>query len=912
MQPGAMLGHYRIVSALGKGGMGDVWKARDTKLDRDVAIKTLPREVAGNAEGLARFEREAKLLASLNHPNIAAVYGLDESDGTRFIAMEMIGGENLADRLTRGAIPLEETLRLAAQLVEALEAAHDRGVVHRDLKPANIMITPEGKLKVLDFGLAKALAGDQGALAGSTETMATLSIAATGRGAILGTPGYMSPEQARGEPTDQRTDIWAFGCILFEMLTGRQTFGGNTLSDSLAAVIARDPDWRIVPPSVHPRIRLLLERCLDKDARMRYHGIAEARADIAYVLADPDGIYARPASGSGRKAVLAGWLVAAVALLAAGGIAVAAWMRPAPESPVYRFVASGYPSPPVDIPAELRELRAIAISPDGAEVAYPVLAGNVVSIYLRNVGQLEGRPLGSDADMPFPFYSSDGRSIGFVRPSAGALMRASRDGSTPPETIYAYPENTFPIGASWADDDTIVFALIRHPAGLLRIPARGGEVETLTEPEPGVEHLWPDVLPGGRGVLYASGRLDSAGSNLSVEVLDLETRDSKTLIASGSQPRYIEPGILVYLDRGVLRAVRFDPGRLEVVGESVSVLTGFEWSPVTGAAQFAVSENGSLAYLNRITLDATENRRLAIVEPDGRRWALEMRAGAYMHPRVSPDGNQVAVHTVDAEGRGIVWIYDLGRNAIRQLTQAGSNVRPIWTPDGERIAFASNRDGTWGIYWQRADGSDVATRLTTADEGWEHYPDSFTRDGLQLTFTNIVPDSGGMQSIWAVNVGDGSEPRPITDPVSGGAEFSVDGNWIAYRLNNQVVVERFPRTGALYQVTQDGGSYPVWSPGGTRLLYRRIVVAGQAASTSPLVTVDATTGSAFTFGSEQVLPITGFMTFFGHRDYDFMPDGQRMVMVFPADAGESDERFVPRAHVVVNWVEELKERLSIP
>ena len=910
MEPGTQLGHYEILSSIGKGGMGEVWRARDTKLGREVAIKTLPPQLAGGDEAFGRFEREARLLASLNHPNIAAIYGLEEADGTRFLVLELVDGETLEDRLTRGPIPLEESLELAVQLVDALEAAHEREVIHRDLKPANIKITGEGKVKVLDFGLAKALAGDS-PLSGSD--MATLSIAATRQGMILGTPGYMSPEQARGERTDKRTDIWAFGCVLFEMLAGRQTFGGATMTDALAAVIARDPAWKTLPANIHPRIGLMLERCLEKNQKDRYHDIAEARVDIEHVLSDPGGIYASPVQhGAQGRSGLVPWMVAAAAGIVAIVALVSSFSGPEPARPVSRFAASSFPSLPVNNGGG-STLPLVAISPDGSQVAYPVVIGNELTIYVRDVDQFEGLPLRPEGFMAAPFYSPNGESIGFLD-GAGAIRRATVDGSELPETIYAYPQGTFPVGASWGDDGHIVFALVDDGQGLLRIPERGGVVEALTriDEEQDEEHIYPEVLPDGRGVLFTSGSdaLGPLGSQ--IEVLDFSTGDRRVLIASGSQARYLEDGIIVYNDRGTLRAVGFDLDRLEIIGTPVPVLDDVEFYEQSRGAEFAVSRSGSLAYINRSGVQDTTVRTLAIVDPRGGRETLEIRTGAYMHPRVSPDGTEIAVETLGQDGRGIVWIYNRERNALRQLTQQGSNVRPIWTPDGERITFASNRDGTWGIWWQAADGSTVATRLTTPDEGMEHYPDSWSTDGAYLTYTNIDPENTSRQSIWIVNVREGSDPEPLVDPISGGAEFSLNGDWVAYRLNNQVYVEPFPPTGAIHQVTQDGGSYPVWSPNGARLLYRRIVSA-QGAQISPLVTVDVTTEGRFTFGNERVLPVNGFLTFFGHRDYDFMPDGDSLVMVFPADLEETTgDRFVPRLHVVLNWVEELAGRVEAP
>jgi Tol biopolymer transport system component len=534
-----------------------------------------------------------------------------------------------------------------------------------------------------------------------------------------------------------------------------------------------------------------------------------------------------------------------------------------------------------------------------------------LTIYLRDVANLAGQRLRPDGLMAAPFYSPDGSEIGFLNASDTTLKRASVDGSDTPETLFDYGAS-FPFGASWDGEGHIVFGSIADERGLLQVPDHGGPAEEITQLGPGEEHVYPEVLPGRRGILFTTILNEGAAPSVSIEVLDLSTNERRILIESGTQAQFLDAGIIVYNDEGTLRAVRFDIEALRVEGNPITVLEGVEYYAGSFGAQFDVSRSGSLVYMNRTSLAGATERRLAIVDVLGQREPIETRVAPYMHPRVSPDGTEIAVQTLDANNQGIIWIYNFEREALRQLSRAGSNVRPIWTPDGERIAFASNRDGNWGIYWQRADGSDTATRLTIADDGREHYPDSWSPDGRWLTYTDIVPDQGEMQSIWALDVTTGgADPVHLTEPVSGGLEFSVDGDWIAYRLNNQVVVEPFPQTGAVYQVTQAGGSYPVWSPVGTRLLYRRAVGA-QGSSTSPLVMVDVSTEGAFTFGNERIPPVTGFLTFFGHRDYDFMPDGERLVMVFPSVLDEvSSEEFVPRINVVLHWVEELKERLAI-
>jgi serine/threonine-protein kinase len=689
------------------------------------------------------------------------------------------------------------------------------------------------------------------------------------------------------------------------MITGQQTFGGKTLTDSLAAVIARDPDWRMLPANVHPRVKMLLERCLDKSLDDRYHDVAEARVDIEQVLADPAGVYAHPETPSataGRWRFLP-WAIAAGALAATVTVLITSTLRPGPAVPVTRFVASTYPSMPVTLGNSTVPL--VAIAPDGSQIAYPV-DQNGLTIYLRDVGQNEGRVLRDGSFMAAPFYSPNGDAIGFVDPFDNTIKRVSRTGSESPQTIYEFETGAFPIGISWTENGNIVFGLSSDGRGLLRMSARGGEVEELTEVVDMEDHAYPEVLPGARHILFTS-----VGADLmpKVEYLDLDSNTRHVVVSPGSQARYVEPGIIVYNDLGTLRAAAFDAESGRISGDPIPVVDNVEHDENSRGAQFAVSGNGTLVYINRASTGPVMERTLAIVNRNSTRDTLDIRVGPYMHPRVSPDGEEVAVQTLDENDNGIVWIYNLERNALRQLTQRGSNIRPIWTPTGERIAFASNRDGDWGIYWQAADGSDVATRLTTADPGMQHYPDSWSPDGRYLTFTNIDPVNAAIQSIWIMDVDAGSEPTMLVSAASGGVEFSPNGQWIAYRWNQEVFVEPFPQTGALHQVTQDQGSYPVWSPTGEALWYRRAVNA-TGAPAAPLVAVEVTTDGVFTFGNEQILPMNGFMTFFAYRDYDFMPDGERMVMVFPADLGENEE-FVPRANVVLNWAAELGERLGL-
>ena len=877
MQPGTQLGHYEIVSALGKGGMGEVWRARDQKLGREVAIKTLPEEFAKDEERLARFEREAKLLASLNHPNIATIHGLEEDSGTRFLVLELVEGDTLADRLKRGAIPVEESLKLALQIAEALEAAHEKGVVHRDLKPANVKVTPDGKVKVLDFGLAKALMGD-GADANLSHSP-TLSMAATQQGVILGTAAYMSPEQARGESADKRSDVWAFGVVLFEMLTGTGTFEGHTVSDVLAGVLARHPNWDSLPHNLHPRIRLLLERCLEKEAKNRYHDIADVRVDLETVLADPDGVIIQPVGEIVQAAPRSRlpWVAAIVLSIVVAG--AAGWyIRPAEQRLVGRFR--------YELPAD-QSFRSgqisLAIAPDGRHFVYVTLDG----LYLRSLDELEARLiLEADDGLSYPFFSPDGQWIAFY--SEGARLKKIPITGGPPVTISDV--DVFQ-GGTWGEDDTIWFY---QPAeGLMRVSANGGIPELALAGQFAV----PRILPNGRAFLFFNQE--------GVAVQSLDSPEAKVLFP-GQLPRYAASGHITYHLDGVLFAVGFDPDALEVTGGPVAILDDFQ------PPNYDLSSTGTLVYQPAGVV--TPDRVLAFIGSGGGIEPIGVPPAEYLHPRLSPDGTTLAVGSLEDDG-GVIWTYDLSdERQIQQLTFDGGNFRPIWTPDGERITFTSDRDGTASLYWQPADGSAEAERLTTAEQGTGHLPGSWSPDGQVLAFT--VRTGPVDFEIWTLSVVDGEyQTEPLYDGegrVYMSPEFSPDGKWLAYAsgplvTDQDIYVEPFPPTGRRERISQDGGYWMFWSRDGNTLFYRSV----SNAAGNRLRSVDIDTEPDFSFTNEQVLPPEGFTVVAYNRDYDITPDGERILMVFPADRSVDASRNTV-FNIVLNWFEELAERVPVP
>ena len=679
---GKQMGSYKILSLLGKGGMGEVYRARDMKLEREVAIKVLPAEFTQDPGRLARFQREAKLLAALNHPNIATIYGLEESDGIRFLVLELVEGETLAERVAKGPLPVGEALEVCLQIAEGVEAAHEKGVIHRDLKPANVKVTPQGKVKILDFGLAKALEGET-APASDLSQSPTLTAAGTQAGVILGTAAYMSPEQARGEATDKKADVWAFGCVLFEMLTGRATFGGKTVSDVLAGVLRIDPEWKSLPPNLHPRIRLLLERSLEKESKHRYQGIADARVDIQKALADPSGVLGQPTGdvAQAQPRPILPWV--ATIILATIVAIIATWLlKPTEPGLVTHFAhrlpdgqAFTNPSHPL-----------VAVSPDGRQLVY--VANQ--QLYLRNLDELEARPIqGTDENPANPFFSSDGEWVGYFARSQ--LKKIATIGGAP----VTLSDATFAFGASWGSDDTIVYG---EPEGIMRVSANGGTPELVVPTEAGEQVHGPQILPGGEWVLFSLTRAGgpTRWDEAQIVVQSLDSGERKILWEGGSDARYVPTGHLVFALEDVIVALPFDLASLEVSGGPVPIVEGVRRADnpagFTASANYGFSDRGTLIYVSGSVVG---NRRiLALADRSGVLEPLDVPPNNYQNPRLSPNGSRLVVGTTDNEGSEI-WVYDLsGDTQIRQLTLGGNNVLPIWTPDGQRVTETGSKTFT--------------------------------------------------------------------------------------------------------------------------------------------------------------------------------------------------------------------------
>jgi eukaryotic-like serine/threonine-protein kinase len=884
---GAKIGAYEVIAPLGAGGMGEVYRAHDSKLGRDVAIKVLPEAFARDADRMTRFEREAKVLASLNHPNIASIYGLADSETTHALVMELVEGPTLADRIRHCPIPIEEAVPIAKQICDALEYAHERGIVHRDLKPANVKVTVDDAVKVLDFGLAKAIEGD--AASADVSNSPTMSRMATLAGVLLGTAAYMSPEQAKAKPVDRRADIWAFGCVLYEMLTGKMAFRGESVTDTLAAVIKEEPDWSQLPAATPMRVRVLLQRCLRKDPKQRLRDIGDARISLDEVLSGgpQDAAQDAPSSfvaGPTSRRLLpwaAAFFVAGVAL---AGVAVRI-LKPTPSRPVTRAV--------ITLPAgeQLAGLgrSALALSPDGSHLAYVATTnqpGGTQQIYLRAMDSVQSKSIPGTEGAVDPFFSPDGKWLGFY--ADGKLKKVSVSGGA----AQALAEASTSAGASWSGQGVIAFTPTAV-SYLQQVADAGGAPKPLTRVEKGDgRQRWPDFLPDGKALLYAASTTGSNWSNARVVVQSVGTGEWRNLI-EGTSPRYASSGHLVYAQGGNLMAVPFDVRRLEVTGVAVPVVEGVFQSQVSGAAEYDLSATGSLVYVSGGTHAA--QHRLLWVSRTGVEEPLAAPAHSYVAPRLSPDGRQVAVGI--QEGDTQVWLYDLTRETLTRFTFEGDvNSSPAWTPDGKRIAFTSTKDGPLNIFWQLADGSGGLEKLNTSENA--QVPMSWSPDGKLLAFLEV--NQATAYDIWVLRLGDRKAQPFLRTPFSEAVpRFSPDGRWLAYISNEsghyEIYVQPYPGPGGKRQISTEGGTEPVWNPNGRELFYR---------SGDKMMAVDVTTQPSFAAGKPRMLfegryepaPLT-------NPNYAVSADGQRFLMLKTA---EQAEEAPTQINVVLNWFEELK------
>jgi len=895
---GARLGLYEVTAKLGAGGMGEVWRAEDTRLGREVALKVLPAEFASDDERLARFEREAKVLASLNHPNIAHLYGLetatvDSGTGTgtgagteelTFLVMELVEGEGLDEVISKGPVPVDEAIPIAVQIAEALEAAHEAGIVHRDLKPANVKIRPDGTVKVLDFGLAKAWEeGDASDLSLSP----TLTRHATAAGVILGTAAYMSPEQARGKPVDRRADIWAYGVVLWEMLTGRKLFAGDTVTDVLASVLKEAPDLEALPPDTPVALRRLVARCLEHDPRQRLQWIGDARLELAEAAdgeSPPAATSVPPQAARAWRERLA-WAAAALLLVTLAWLA----LRSPPtgdDPPLTRFTVTldeGRRLSVVDIPI-------MDLSPDGRTLAF--VASDLESpqemIFIRRLGDPQPRPVAGTEGAISPFFSPDGGWIGFF--ADGQLQKVSLAGGSP--VALAAASNTR--GGVWLADDTIVYSP-EYSAGLLRVAASGGEPTPVLDldTEAGERtYRFPDVLPGGDAVLFTVGMMDSPNhyDDARIDVFEPSTGRRRTVVEGANMARWIDARCLVYARAGTLYAVGFDPDRLETVGSTVPVLEDVGGEPSSGAAYFAVAENGNVIW---VTGSVTEsNAMLTLVDREGVATRLPLEPRGFYQPRFSPDGTQIAV-TVGKGATGLdgdIWVYSLTAGTFTRLTFDDSGLNPVWAPGGDRLAYLAYENRPT-IVIRSADGRGGTQRLAEGELA-PMLPDSISPDGRRLTYTEI----GQTSDIYVVT--DGGEPE-LFERRASSAVFSPDGRWIAYSSpgsgSSRVYVRAVDGDGK-WQVSTGLGGYPRWSGDGRKLFYIQLQSAER-----PLMEVDVEDSDVFRIGPPRtVIPsLAGrFVTSTAPvNNWDVAPDGNRFVFV----ELERDERSRGRIEVATGW-----------
>jgi serine/threonine-protein kinase len=850
---GTRLGPYEVIGPLGAGGMGEVYRAHDTKLNRDVALKILPALFAQDPERLARFKREAQVLAALDHPNIGAIYGSEDTDGAHALVLQLVAGPTLADRIAQGPVPLGEALPIAKQIAEALEAAHEQGIVHRDLKPANIKVRPEGTVKVLDFGLAKLLETDatgsgQGTALANSPTITTPAMM-TGVGMILGTAAYMSPEQAKGRPADKRSDIWAFGCVLYEMLTGREAFLGETISDTLAAVLKEEPDLTRLPD----RMRRLVDACLQKDPKQRLQAIGDWR------LLLEDATEAKSQATS-----RAPWALAAAFALVGVFALWAPWRRTAPnhsEGAMRLDVDLGMAVAPTNLGPDA------ILSPDGTRLVVVAEGANRTSRLLtRRLDQSQSQSvelLGTDGAF-VPFFSPDGQWVGFF--SRGKLKKTRIDAGEP-VTLCDAPAGR---GGAWGEDGQIIAAL-ETQRGLSLVPAEGGSIATLTTLAPGESsHRWPQILPGGKTVLFTSSTTPSNYDEASISVWSLAAHTEKIVLErAGLSPRYLPSGHLLYVRKGTLFAVPFDPVRLEVRGSPVVAVEDVSNDTNFGFARLDVSSNGILLYRK----GRTEGGLTTVhwMDSTGSLEPLETEPALYLSPRISPDGSKL-ISIVNQGPNADLWIYDWQRGSKSRVTDGKAVYgSPVWSPDGQYIVFSSSG----GMLWTRTDGAGKPQALTKSDP--QQLPSSFTPDGRRLVFSEVNRTGGLIQTVL-IDGGSGelraNKPEAFlqTSSTLPYPAFSPDGRWLAYAYTEsgsyEVYVRAFPDKGSRWLISNGGGTMPRWARNGHELFYRtedsRIMVVTYTA------TGDSFIADKPRLWSDKPLPNTGLTP-----NFDLAPDSKR-------------------------------------
>ncbi len=824
---GARLGSFEVVGKLGAGGMGEVYRATDTKLHRQVALKILPQAFVADAERKARFEREARTLAALSHPNIAAIYGVEEDA----LVMEFVDGDDLSAIVARGAVPLDDALAIAAQIALALGAAHEQGIIHRDLKPANVKVRGDGVVKVLDCGLAKALDPPAASSTGILSNSPTITSPATELGLILGTAAYMSPEQARGKVVDRRADVWAFGVVLYEMLTGRRAFTGNEVTDVLASVIKDPVPLDALPPETPSSIRRLLRRCLEKDRDHRLDSMTTARLEIAEARANTGEAMVpatKPAAGS-RLPVFAAVAIGAALL---GGAGAAAWLRPRPTAPLPVTVVTVPPIGAATLGVNLNQPD-LAISPDGRQLVYGDANVEGATLVVRSLDRAGDTPLPNLGMMPrSAFFSPDGRWMGYYSSESsgagGRLMKVLTAGGVP-VPIASFAQNMR--GAAWAEDGTIYFAGVSPQTGLLRVSAEGGAIETLSAPAGDeVDHLWPSLLPGGTHLLFVIARRDNeTGSALwDIAALEIATRKTTIVRRAGSFPRYLPTGHLVFASASGLMGIRFDPQTLATSGDAVALIPDLLFKITSGAADFAVSDTGTAAFVSGTF---AEGRTLTWTDLDGRQTPLAAPSRPYGDLAIAPDGKRVACVIDDALSPSI-WIYDLARATPMRLTPPDMPaLGPVWSADGREIFFRAIA-GRQGVYRVPAAGTGppVLVRADAEDETLQ--PTGLVPGGDALLVTHSSRTVQANIRTLSLTGSPTLTPLLAENARVSGGRISPDGRWLAYvsadSSSGEIFLRPYPGVSSdRIKVSPTSGRAPRWSRSGRTLYYRSMDGSGR-------------------------------------------------------------------------------------
>ena len=907
LSSGTRIGLYEISGPLGKGGMGEVYRARDTRLGREVAVKILPDALAADPERLARFDREARTLASLNHPHIAQVHGIEESSSSgsgpvRALVMELVEGDDLSVLIDRGELRVAEALTIAEQIADALAAAHERGIVHRDLKPSNVKVREDGTVKVLDFGLAKLVTGDLTGATGSggPSSSPTITSPATQLGIILGTAAYMAPEQAKGRPVDRRVDVWAFGAVLYEMLTGRRAFEGEDISDTLAFIITRDPDWTALPQDTPAGIRRMLRRCLEKDRAKRLDSLTAARFEIEEALANP-ALDPSPAQTLPTVRPTRGVALIVTAGIAAAVSATGMWWLTRP-TPVVRSVSHllATPAPPDRLFLD-GQTADLDVSPDGGWMAYLAYRGNTLypELFIRRFEEARPTVVPNSANAQHPFFSTDGAWVGFGQNND--LKKVSVHGGAP-QTLCVQCTQGFR-GAAFMEDGSVLLSSIGGTTGIRRIPAGGGPPEPITQIDRQAQeraHIFPYPLPRSRAILFAVTTADGSGEReLVVQRLGEGTR--KTLVR-GVQPRYLPSGHLLYVSAGTLFAVAFDLTRLEIVGNPVPLVDDVLTKSV-GTADYAIGMGSSLLYISGGVMQS--GYALMIGGRQGALRVAEVPTATYIMVRFSPDGTRAVLDS--RSGDYDLWIWDL-RSQIERLTFGPTReTYPVWSPDSRMIYFVSSGgDPPPALYRQDAARSGAPTFVVNVPAGM--LPTTISPDGKSLVAHVMAGAAEHKAGLYLIPLDGHPSPKRLegTPPGAMNADISPDGKWIAYQATDstdgipQVYLQPFPDVAAgRRQVSGEGATHPVWSRRSGELFYRDIQ--------RQIVAVPVRFTPTFTLGAPVVLrnhPVVPGPA----RAFDVSPDGETILMI---DEVRSDRASgaPPQLHVLLNWVEDLKRRV---